>query len=130
MVKDFPVIVHQAGKACIIHPERVHRGPYAVKQRIHAQHADQYIIFINGRHIGNRQQLAQEMGVIGTHPEGFSLSDGRKIPVGIRVFRVQLVRDQLGLLFKARLPHFGIEKAMFRRTDIRADAKIIGYDTV
>ena len=49
MVKDASRFVHQASKTGIIHPQRMHRGPHAVKQRIHTQHADQ-----NGHmHAGN-----------------------------------------------------------------------------
>ena len=130
MVKNASCIVHQASKTGIIHPQRMHRGPHAVKQRIHTQHADQNVLFINGRYVGNRQQVTQKMGTIGSHPAGLAPPDGRKIPVGIPVRGIQFVGDQLGLLFKIRLPHFGIEKAVFRGADVRTDAKIIGDDTV
>ena len=130
MVKNASCIVHQASKTGIIHPQRMHRGPHAVKQRIHTQHADQNVLFINWRYVGNRQQVTQKMGTIGSHPAGLAPPDGRKIPVGVPVRRIQFVGDQLGLLFKIRLPHFGIEKAVFRGANVRTDAKIIGDDTV
>ena len=126
-----PVHITQAGKAGLVDPDRLDLRNQGVQRDVHAQHADQRARVVDGYKIGAGPHLAQEVRRIGTDPGGAAALDRRVVPGRVfDIVRIKGARVQRLLGDKARLSDAGIEEAVLRLADLRADAVVIGVDAV
>ena len=126
MIENMSVLIAEAGKSRIIHPDRPDLLHHRVNRNIHPQHADQRAHIINRHQVGADPYLIQEMRCVRAYPGWPAALDRGVIPGGmLLILRIQCPGIKGLTLGKPRFPDPGIEEAVYILTDFRINAVII-----
>ena len=126
MVEDSSLLIEQAGKSCLINPDRTHLILQRLQRDIHSQHADDSSRAVDRHGIGADPHSVQNVRLIGADPGRAPSFQGSVIPE-ILFFLLQVLIAERPLFDKPRLSDSGIIESLACGIHLRIDAKIIGH---